>query len=245
LLNKKGSLHVFSGNRNNGMSVGEYNGGYSVNPVTFCEEGYSPFAGGVSAYGERVAWGGAITRPATAGTVLSVGYKDGRGPSNARHSIARSSGTGTTPVVAAVKYIQQASGIFPRVVLGWRDGDPAYGLDSRGSAYNSVFRTPVFTVGQRFALNKIRIPLHIAVSSTTTIAVVVYYDDAINSKTLTQINNTNYSGKKVVIYKNQDINSTGTCYTGDQNFFVEFTMSGSDGNSILLPLDFEAELLNE
>jgi len=245
LINKNGQLYVFSGNRNTGFRVSRYLDGYSLEDVDYFEEGYSPFAGAVDVYGSRLAWGGVITEPTGAGCIFSLGSKNAKLPNNARHVPIRSSSAGANRVITAFKFAQQASGVFPRGVIGWKD-DSATGMDKlSGSSYNAIFRTQVFTVEQTFNIDNIRIPLSNAVTANTNVVVKIYYDYN-TIKTLNTINNTNYSGQSIIEYKSQEIDEATTAsYRGQHHFFLEFTMTGSDGNSILLPIDINLTLLDD
>jgi len=238
--NRNGQLHIFSGmgGDDRGFVVSKYLGGYSWQEIDFFEEGHPPYAGGVDAFGGRMVFGSAVTDPATAGTVHSLGYKNPKLPRNARHSMARISGSGASPVVSSVKYLQQASGSFPRVVIGWKDGS-AQGIDNLGGTPNSIFRTELFTVDRPFVIDRIRIPLSEAVGANTTIGVVIHYDRGTTTKTLNTINNTNFTkSERVINFKAQEIEQATTAgYQAQHDYFINFTLTGSDDCIILLPIE--------
>lgn len=246
ILNKNGILNIFSGNRNNGFRISEYVGGYSFRDVDFFEEGYSPFAGAVDSYGSRISLGSKTTDPATAVMIYSLGYKSPHLPKNARHSIARASSIGANPVITSVKYAQQSSGIYPRLLISWKD-DNGSGIDSLGGTSNSVFRSELFHINRPFTIDDIRIPLSEAVGANTTIGVKIYYDNGTTTKTLSTINNTNFTNsERIIHYKSQEIEeATSTNFQGQYNFFLEFTMTGSDNNQILLPVEIIVSTLDD
>lgn len=248
LLNNRGQLYIFSGSRSVGFRVSRYVGGYSFEDLDFFEEGHSPFAGAVDAYGGRIAFGSNVTDPTNAGVVYTLGYKNPRLPSMARHSIVRTSSTQSGEAVTAMKYAQQASAAFPRVVTGWAASSSEYGLDKLlSAASNSVFRSEVFTVERPFKVNRLRFALSAQVGANTTIVPKIYFDGASTAKTLTTVNSTNYPNSEWVIhYKADEIEAATTAgYIGQHNFFIEFTMTGSDWNQILLPVEIEVTTLED
>lgn len=247
IFNRNGRLHVFSGNSNNGFRVSQYLDGYSFQTLDFFEEGYSPFAGAVDGYGDRITFGGVTTEPVNAAVAFSLGYKSPHLPPNARHVPVRtsSSSSATGKAVTSLKYVTQASGIYPRIVIGYKD---SYGsvLDKISGAATSVFRSEIFVVERPFSISRIRIPLSDAVGANTTIVPKLYFDNGTTTKTLATINNTNYSGNRIVNYKAQEIEETATSgYNGQHNFFIEFTMSGSDNIHILLPIEITVTILDD
>ena len=246
LINKNGQLYIFSGNRNNGFRVSKYIGGYSFIEIDFFEEGHSPFPGAVDSYGERLVLGSKITDPVDALSVFSFGYKNAKLPTNARHSIARPSSTGTNPVITSIKYAQQASGIHPRMLIGWKD-DAGSGIDSLGGTPTSIFRSEMFMINRPFVIDNIRIPLSRTITSSTSIGVKIWYDNGTTTKSLNTINNTNYTGLEVVAhYKSQEIEDATTAnFQGQSNFFLEFTMNGADENQILLPVEIKVTTFDD
>jgi len=240
IFNKNGVLNIFSGNRNNGFKVSQYIGGYSFHDIDFFEEGYSPYAAAVDGYGSRISLGSKTTDPATALTVYGLGYKSPHLPENARHSIARPASSGTNPVITAIKYAQQASGITPRLLIGWAD-DSATAIDSLGGTPNSVFRSEVFTSSKPFSINSIRFGLSEAVGANTTIGVIIFYDKGTTTKTLNTVNSTNFTNsERVIHYKAAEIEEASTTnFKAQTNFFLQFTQTGTDLNTILLPIEIE------
>lgn len=109
-----------------------------------------------------------------------------------------------------------------------------YGLDklSTTAVYNSVWRSQMFNIGQKFEINEIRIPLGATVAANMTITPKLYFDDLSSSLTLPIINNTNFSGKRVINFKNPDLKTA----RGYNNFLLELTWSGTTELPVLLPI---------
>ncbi len=245
LLNKNGILYVFSGNVPGGARVSTYSGGNSVQQVAYLEEGFSPLAGGVDAFGDRVSFGGFTTYPKTSASVFSVGSKLG---GTSLHNTVATTSAGTNPIATCVKYVQQANNSAPRVIVGWRDGATSkldYNNDTDGSfTCNSVFRTQVFTPGAKFVVRSIRLPLTAAVDSSTTITPKIWVDDESSSFTLDTINNTNFSGKRNVLYKNPKMDGTQEV-SGFHNLFLELTFSGARYIGVTFPIQIEVEIYED
>lgn len=246
LLNANGNLYVFSGNRNNGVSVGVYAGGYTIQPLDFFEEGNAPFAGAVDYYDSRVIWGGSTTYPVNSASIFARGYKHPRLPSGAINNIMKTGAASSSPTVSAVRVIQQASGIVPRVIAGWRSGS-TYGLDKLDAAatLSSIFRSQIFNISQPFKIRKMTISLSDAVVSNVSITPKFYVDNESTTYTLAAINNTNYSGNAGnITYREMEMTSNGGGpIGGEQNFYLELAWGGTVHRSIILPIDIWAEIL--
>lgn len=241
LQNKGGTIYVFSGNRNSGHSIGVYDGAYNVQPLEFFADGYSPFAGGVAVYGNRISWGSQRTFKASRGCVYSMGYKSPRFPSDAVHNTARSSITGgTTPTVSAISYVQQASGIFPRLVMASRSSSQFKidELKTSGFTQSSEITFGPFTVGQPFKVKQVRIPLSQVVSSGVVITPAFKFDDS-NSYALDTINNANFPGARNILYKQFKMSETkgGIQAKGDYEFTFGLSFDGTVEISALLPIE--------
>ena len=117
-LNVNGAIYVWTGNAQNGVRLLKDIGGESVSEIVFQEEGLPPFAGAVDALGSRIVWGGFTTNPAVAGCVWAWGSKDSRIPAGL-HNVMKTTSTGTSPTVSALKYVLQASNIAPRLIPAW------------------------------------------------------------------------------------------------------------------------------
>jgi len=232
LLNVNGVLYVWTGNASNGVRLSKYIGGETISEVAYQEEGVPPFAGAVDAIGSRLVWGAATSYPATTASVMAYGSKNDSLPKGLQN-IVRSTSAGATQNVCSLKFVQQANNIQPRMIVGWRDAD-AKGLDklSTSATFNTIWRSEIFNVNEKFVLKKLTIPLAGAVDANTTITVKVHLDDASSSVTLTTINNTNYPSKRKVLFKAGEL----LACTGENNFFIEILHTGTTSMPILLPI---------
>lgn len=232
LLNVNGILYIWSGNSNNGVRLSKYIGGETISEVSYQEEGVPPMAGSVDALGSRIVWGGFTTYPENSASVMAYGSKNDLLPKGL-HNIARSTSAGATQNINSLKFVQQASNITPRLILGWGDGS-AKGLDkiSTSATFNSVWRSKPFNINERFVLKKMIIPMAGTVDANTTITVKVYMDDGSNSVTLTTINNTNFPLQRKVIYKPGDLSGAN----GENNFLIQISWTGTTSIPVLLPI---------
>lgn len=240
LYNKNGTLYVFSGNSQAGSRVSVYSGGRSVETVAYNEEGISPFAGAVDAFGERMSFGTSIAHPLSKGVVISIGSKFKN--TGAIHMTAMASAPNTTPIVTAIKYVQQANNSSPKVIMGWTD-NTVKGLDKQGAptAMSNMWQSPLFSIGKKFRITKIIIPLLEAVDANTTISPKLYVDTGATSYSLNAISATNWSGKRYAIFKEPEI-AMVPAFT---DFFLELTWSGSSATPVSLPITFEVEVYED
>lgn len=231
-LSRGGDVFIWTGNAQNGVRLSQYMGGESVKDLVFQEEGLPPIFCGVDAVGNRLVWGGFTTQPTDVGSVWGHGSKDARLPDGLHH-VAKTSGSGTTPFVTAVKYVQQDSYKQPKVIAAWNDGS-TQGIDkySASATLGSNMRW-MFNLGQRFQIQKIRIPFAGAVDANTTITPTVYIDDfSSNPTALPVINNTNNSNKRKVIFRGSQLSS----YVGENNFVFELAWTGTNPLTVALPI---------
>lgn len=121
LLYVNGTLYIWSGNAQNGCRLSKYSGGDVITDVDFLEEGVPPLAGAVDALGNRLVWGGYITNPTNAAVVYGYGSKDAALPKGTHVVVKSTAATTSSFNVTAVKYVQQASNVTPRVLVGWAD----------------------------------------------------------------------------------------------------------------------------
>lgn len=241
LLNMNGTIYIWSGNASNGYRLSYYSGGDQCTEIAYFEEGTPPFAGAVDGLGSRVVWGASTTYPATSASVFAMGSKNARIPSGL-HNIVKTTATGTTPTVTAVKYVQQSSNIIPKVIAGWGSAS-AYGLDkySTSQTLASVWRSQVINVGARFNLVELRIPFAAAIASNMTLTVKVYVDDGSSSTTLTTINSTNFPSARKAIFKEAELQQT----TGENNFFLELSWTGTVKLPVSLPIEMTLDVYSD
>jgi len=239
LLNVNGILYMWTGNFQGGSRLSQYIGGDSVIEIAFMEEGAPPLAGSVDSLGSRINWGAYTTYPETSASVIAFGSKT-RDFSNGLHNVARTTSAGANQNCTAMKYVQQDSNKEPKVVAGWKD-DTTQGMDKEGSGtYNSVFRTDMINVGKKFSINKITIPLGATLAANMEVVPKIYLDDLSSSDTLTTINSTNFSGRKVVYKQNELIGSKG-----DSNFLIEFNFGGTVELPVLLPITITLDIFKD
>ena len=236
-----GALFIWSGNAQNGVRMSVYAGGDSVRDIEFLEEGAPPFAGAVSALGNRIIWGGYTTYPETTACVFSYGSKNAKLPAGV-HNIVRTMSAGANPNVTALKVVQQASSVIPRAIVAWRD-DSDRGVDRRSTTgtYASVWRSQVIQVGKKFKVKKIHIPFGAAVAANMTIIPKVFIDEASLSVTLATINNTNNSGKRKIIYKDTSL----IACIGANNLFVEIRWTGTVALPVTMPIEITLDIFED
>lgn len=248
-LNTNGDVYIWSGNAQNGVRLSKYNGGQSVSDVLLQEEGFPPLAGAVDAVGSRIVWGGFTSNPSSGACVWAYGSKDARLPTKL-HNVLKTSNTGTTPMVTAVKYVQQDSYKQPKVVVAWNDGSGS-GIDKYSSSGSlvSVMRW-MFNIGQKFEITRIRIPLAGAVDSTTSIQPKIYFDDLSFSPGVSGANgaalpvidtNSTFAGKRKALYKGASL----TGYLGFNNFVLELVWSNTTPMPVALPIIIQVDIKDD
>jgi hypothetical protein len=236
IINHRGLLYIWAGSIEFGYKLYRYSGGYDVEPLETFMEGSPPFAGAVDAAGNRLMWGASITYPEAAAVVMSRGYVNSNLPGNAVNSIGRVTGTGTFPVISALKQVQQAQRVA-KPIIGWRTTTPSeYGLDRVGvGTLDSIFRSDLEEVGKSFVIKEIEIPLTTEISANMTITPTVYVDDETASFTgssngLDTINSTNFSdSERLIPLKPEGVR-------GENNFYLELAFSGTVALPVALPI---------
>lgn len=230
LLNANGRLYMWSGNAVAGVRLSEYIGGDSVSEIAFLEDGLPPFAGSCDVSGGRLCWGQTVSIPETAVGVMAYGSKNSR-LTKAIHNIARA--TSASGLCTALKYVEQGSST-QKLVIGSGTGS-AYALDkySTTGTYDSIWRSDMIQVGSNFTIDKIRIPFGATLASGMSLVVKIYYDDGSTSKTLTTINSTNYSGRKVIFNQQEILDSA---ITPTNNFFLQLEFGGTVNLPVIFPI---------
>lgn len=243
LLNKNGELYYWAGNLDAGSTLYKYLGGYSSQALADFTQGSPPYAGAVDVVGEQIIWGGYETNPNSVAGIYGYGSKSPDLPKDSLNHVGRISDTaGTLPIVSAVKAIVPGR-LCNSVLMGWRTNTPAaYGLDTQGgsAAYNALFSTLIYNVGQLFSIKRIKIPLGAAIAANMTITPTVYFDDYSTSQALITINSTNFpnSEKFIELPITQNLN-------GQNNFLIEFAFTGTSELPINLPIEIDIETYND
>ena len=155
--------------------------------------------------------------------------------------MGKGSGAGTSPVVTALKYVQQDSNVTPKLIISSHDGSGDQ-IDkySTSATLASNIRFMVNT-GQKGQINRIKIPLAGAVAANTTIIPKIYFDDLSTSKTLATINNTNYPSKRKIMFSGAELKDT----VFENNFILEFAWSSTNPLPIALPISIDYELFED
>ena len=238
--NVNGQIYIWSGNGQNGYRLSRYVGGDATNDIALFEEGFPPFAGAVDSIGNKLIWGAWTTTPSTGSCVMAYGSKDIRLNTGVQN-IIKTTSSGANPIVTALKYVQQDSNIQPKAIVAWHDGS-AQGLDkySATGTLASVLRW-TFNIGQKFNIQRIRIPFGGAVAANTTITPTIYFDDLSSSQAPTVINNTNYPGSRKIIYKQPELGN----YIGENNLTLEFVWTGTNPLPIAFPIKIVVDLKDD
>lgn len=237
IKNVNGTILVFSGFATGGCRVSQLLGNYTLQEIAFLQDAYPPLAGAVDAILNRIGWGSRTTDPAEYGCVWSRGSSHGQIPMG-MHNIYRATAAGANPHVTAFKWVEQDATLGLKPVVGWKD-DSGNGLDKLGTTYgDAYFESEWFPVGREFRFINLRIPFVQSIAVNMTLTVKVFTDGKADSETLTVINNTNYSGRQFVNFKNITIH-------GKNEFLIQLAWSGSALLTVDLPITGAIEILND
>lgn len=209
LKNINGKLYVFSGSATSGCRISVYSGADSLVDQAWFDDMTPPLQGAVSSLGDKVVFGTSLTYPSALPVVVSYRSKDARFKSGF-HVVARSTSLGTSPLVGSICVQRQDAVPNGQLVIGWGDST-GYGLDKWASNATLVdvrFRKR-WHIGEEFAVMEIAMPLDSSVSANTSLTTTVYTDNLSDSQALTEINNTNFSGKRVIVYKRPELTIRG------------------------------------
>lgn len=238
LQNVNGTVYIYTGNTVNGWRISYYAGGDTVTEVQYFEEGTPPLQGAVDSFGSRVSFGASTTNPATSASVFSLGSKNAHLPSGL-HNIAKSTASGGTPTVTALKYIQQSSNAVPKMLIGWGTG-AAYGIDKYSTSQTlvSIWRSQVVNVGTKFNFVELRIPFAAALASNMTLTVTIYTDDGSATSALTAITLANFPvvngvTPRKVRFKEAELQQI----TGQNNFYIQLAWTGTVKLPVALPIE--------
>ena len=227
-----GTVYVWSGSTT-GYRVRKYLGGEYFQDVCAIEDGAPPFQGAVDSARGKIYWGSNTTYPKDTASVFTYG-STGK-ISMGLHNVAISTATGANKSVTALKVVEQNGGLVMGV---GSDAEKQLEKYSATATLGSVFRTMVFPVNRKFEVKKIRLSLGAGVTADSAIVTKVFVDDGSASETLKEINATNYANNERII----ELSSTKI---GNNNFFIEFTWSGTAPLPILLPIQVEFNIRNQ
>lgn len=243
MKNVNGVLYVASGRCNaNGFRVTRFVGGYTMEEVGFFESGTMPFPDAMDGVAHQLVFGTYTYTPDTAGCLYSLGLQ--KRLSTGVFNLMRTSLSSGISAVTSV-FIADNWGLSTLApVIGWSTGSSGgtnNGIDTK-SGYGSsasVWWSQMYRIGQPFKITKIRIPLAQAVSTNMTLVPKVYTDDgAGTTTTLTTVNNTNYPSERNIVYRPENL-------TGQHNFWLELTWSGTSLMTVGLPITIEYELIDD
>lgn len=243
MKNVNGVLYVVSGNyKTRGFRITRFVGGYSFQEVYYSETGEPCLPGAIDAVLNRCVFGSHTTVPESDGCVNAIGLQKqvlGKG----MFTIMRATGGDSSTNVTAVAFVDATEMGFYVPIIGWTKGSGTSnnGLDKQGTTYSnapSVFWGALQRIGKSFKITKIIIPLAQAVTANMILIPKLYFDNGQDSKTLTTINNTNYSGKKQIILKPENA-------TGKNNFWPELRWTGSALLTVELPIIIKGETYDE
>ena len=245
MKNVNGILYVVSGNIDNqGFRVSRFVGGYSFEEIYYSETGEPCLQGAIDGVLNRVLIGNYTTVPESAGCVYSTGLQK-RILGNGMFNVMKATGGNSSTCVTAVNVADNVSNGFFVPIIGWTqagDGSTgvSHGLDKQGTNYTNGnnWWSPFYRVGQHFKITRIRIPLAQAVAANMTLIPTIYLDDGGTTKTLTTINSTNFSGKRQIVYRLDDV-------SGYNNFWLELKWSGSELLTVGLPIIIDYEVIDE
>jgi hypothetical protein len=241
LVNANGRLYIWSGNAVAGVRLSEYIGGDSISEIAFLEDGLPPLAGACEVVGNRIVWGQTVSIPETAVSVMAYGSKNARLPKSI-HNIARA--TSATGLVTALKSVQQGSAT-QKLVIGSGTGS-AYALDkfSTTGTFDSIWRSKMITVGSKFTIDRIRIPLGATLATSMSLVVKLVYDDGSATKTLTTINTTNFTaGTRKIIFDQQTI--LDSAITPTNNFYIQLEFQGTVVLPVIFPISIEIDIQSD
>lgn len=236
LKTANGITYVFSGNADSGARISAYLGGEGVQELLFSDEGVSPFAGAVDAYGDRLVFGAFTTYPESSASVMAYGSKSSL-IKKAWNNVVRTSSVGTNGLVTSLAYVQQFSGVSPRLVVGWNDNS-SQGLDKvQAGTLSSFWRSNPINIGHKFSVLEVRIPLTGTVTTGVTVTPTIRVDDNITSYSLAAINDTNYSGKKEIVYKTPQLTATGKF-----NLTLDLSFTGTVARGVIFPIEIIVDI---
>lgn len=242
MKNVNGVLYVVSGNyQTRGFRVTRFLGGYSFEEVFYSETGEPCLPGAIDGVLNRVVFGSHTTVPESDGCLYGYGLQKAN-LSKGHFNVMRATGGNASTSVTAAAFLDATEMGFYTPIIGWSQAgegstDASHGLDKQGTAYNnapSVLWSALQRIGKPFKITKITINLAQDLAANMTLIPKIYFDDGKTTKTLTTINNTNYSGSQIVIRPD--------AAAGFYNFWLELRWTGSALLTVNLPITIEGEV---
>lgn len=242
LKNINGTLRIISGtSAQTGFRISTYVGGYSIVEDVFVYTGYAPIPGGVIGTPSRLLFGSASAYDVSGNraAVYSLGLEPA-GLSDGLFSIMPSTGSDNATRIDAIDFqnFPGSTGVY----AAWSGGGN-YGFDTASDDCSNTYGQPYFVsqmyrIGQPFKVTKIRIPFANPVASGAVITPNIYMDGIQTKYTLQTINFTNYPNAKSVTFRPESM-------TGEHNFILQLTWSGTTKLAVSLPITIEYELIDD
>lgn len=245
LKNVNGVLYAFSGTAlGGGFRITQYVGGQTFKDVYFSENGSPPRQGAVDGDGNRLLFGSYSNTPEYRGSIYSLNLIKS-GLSTGVFNVMATSSSGA--IITCLKFGRDANQNSKLSFLGGLMA--GYSVGGQGAldrtdflSYQyapSVWWSQTYRVGQPFKITKIRIPLAQVVAANMTVTPKIYTDDGDGtSYTLTAIDNTNFSGKRNIVLRPENL-------VGEHNFWLELRWTGSALCTVGLPITIEYELIDD
>lgn len=235
LKNVNGSLYIFSGYATGGCRISVYIGGEILQELAWIPDIYPPISqGAVDAILNRLVFGSNTIEPEVSGSVFAFGAKESS-IQMGLHNILRATCAGNNPYITAVKYVDQTSGALIQPIIGWKD-DASKGLDKLSTTYGdyNVWRSQRYRIGEKFNINKIKIPLAQAIGNNMAFTIKIISNNGNDTDTVATINNTNNSDEVILrIDTNQE-------YTND--FYLQLEWTGTALCTINLPITIDIDI---
>lgn len=250
LKNINGVLYIVSTNSlNKGFRLSRLVGGYTVEEVVYNEFGQAPLAGGVDGTANRILFASATDVPEASACAFSYGLQKGS-LSNGLFNIAGfTDGAMATSLIIpnmSTETGDASTGFgFYTPMVGWSGAsyDGEVSVIKRNTDYTSqVWWSQMYRIGQPFKITKIRIPLAQSIIDGMVIVPKIYVDGGATVYTLTEINNTNDSGKYNILRR---ADANGATITGQNNFFIAFEWNGTKLITPALPILIEYETTDD
>lgn len=255
MKNVNGVLYVVSGNtQGRGFRLSRFVGGYTFEEVFYFEDGSPTYPGALDGDSERLLFGSFTYIPLTSSSAPATGivYSLGLQNSNLSKGIfgvltAPNVSVGNNSVaITALSLVDNYNFAQATPLVGFYNGGAPgagnVGLAKQSTTYSSnhiYWWSQMYRIGQPFKITKIRIPLAQAMAANMAITAKIFTDDgAGTTHTLTTIDNTNYSGKKNIVIRPENL-------TGDHNFWLELNWTGSALCVVGLPITIEYEFVND
>jgi hypothetical protein len=250
IINVAGTIYIFSGQAFQfGTRISRYIGGESFEQVAIIRDTYPPAPGGVAHTLSRIFFSGELYQTPSStrrATIYALGSQYAQNMS--MYSVMGSTQSTNAAYINALSFYKESSFSLLYPLFSWKDSSAGqYGLDGIDAAnerYSIPYRwlSQTYKIGSKFKITKVKIPLTHTPSSLKTIQPFIYVDDFTttytgNTDAVPEINSTNFpQGKKVV-----DIRPISA--TGDFNFSIGFSWTGSAEIGIALPITIEYELI--